>query len=33
MTGVGMDSVIKKVNDIAHSLGTSEKNITGYTTK
>lgn len=33
MTGVGMDSVIKKVNDIAHSLGTSEENITGYTTK
>jgi hypothetical protein len=33
MTGVGMDSVIKKVNDIVHSLGTSEKNITGYTTK
>ena len=33
MTGVGMDSVIKKVNDIVHSLGTSEKNISGYTAK
>lgn len=33
MTGVGMDQVIKKVNDITHSLGTSEKNITGYTSK
>lgn len=33
MTGVGMDSVIKKVNNIAYNLGTSEKNITGYTTK
>lgn len=33
MTGVGMDSVIKKVNDIVHNLGTSEKNISGYTAK
>ena len=33
MTGVGIDQVIKKINDIAHSLGTSEKNITGYTSK
>ena len=33
MTGVSMDQVIKKVNNIAHSLGTSEKNIAGYTSK
>lgn len=33
MTGIGMDQVIKKINNVVHSLGTSEKNITGYTTK
>lgn len=33
MTGVGIDSVIKKVNDIVHSIGTSERNISGYTAK
>ena len=33
MTGVGMDQVIKKINDVVHSLGTTEKNITGYTSK
>ena len=33
MTGVGIDQVIKKVNDLVHNLGTSEKNITGYTSK
>lgn len=33
MTGVSMNQVIKKVNDLVHSLGTSEKNITGYTSK
>ena len=33
MTGVGIDQVIKKVNDLVHNLGTSEKNITGYTAK
>ena len=33
MTGVGMDGIIKKVNSIVHSLGNSEKSITGYTSK
>lgn len=33
MTGVSMNQVIKKVNDLVHSLGTSEKDITGYTSK
>jgi len=33
MTGVGMDQVISKINDIVDKLGTSEKNITGYTSK
>ena len=33
MTGVGIDSVIKKVNSLVHNLGNSEKKIEGYTTK
>ena len=33
MTGVGMNQVISKINDIVDKLGTSEKNITGYTSK
>ena len=33
MTGVGIDQVIKKVNNLVHNLGTTEKNITGYTSK
>lgn len=33
MTGIGMDQVIKKVNAMVHSLGTSERKIEGYTTR
>ena len=33
MTGVGIDSVIKKVNDIVNHLGSTEQNISGYTVK
>lgn len=33
MTGVGIDSVIKKVNSLVNNLGNSEKKIEGYTTK
>lgn len=33
MTGVSMDSIIKKVNSLVHSLGNSEKKIEGYTIK
>lgn len=33
MTGVGMEDVIKKINSVAHSFGTSEKQLEGYTVK
>jgi hypothetical protein len=33
MTGVGMEDVIKKINSVAHSFGTSEKKLEGYTVK
>lgn len=33
MTGVSMDQIIKKVNAIVNSLGSSEKKIEGYTAK
>ena len=33
MTGVGMEDIIKKINSIAHSFGTSESKIEGYTVK
>ena len=33
MTGVSMDQIIKKVNAMVHSLGSSEKKLEGYTVK
>lgn len=33
MTGVSMDQIIKKVNAVVHSLGSSEKKLEGYTVK
>jgi hypothetical protein len=33
MTGVGMDSVIKKINSIVQNLGSTERKIEGYSAK
>lgn len=33
MTGVGMDQIIKKVNSIVQSLGSTERKVEGYTVK